>query len=190
VIARRLAHDRRGAAAMEFALVAPVLCLVFAGIVDLGNMVYTRMRVRDALNTGAQHALVQAQDLTAAKGAQLAADVARIVRNAGGAPFSDATVLLNNGPTATDTAEGARTSGSAAAVEQCYCPGVSYKATPPYTKTFTYGAAVACNSACTDGGKAAKFIRITAARAYTPLFAGYGIVEAGTISYTAEVQVG
>ena len=175
---------------MEFALVAPLLCLIFAGIVDLGNMVYTRMRVRDALTTGAQHALVQAQGLTAAKGAQLATDVARIVRNAGGAPFADATVVLNNGPVATATAAGAATSGSAAGVGQCYCPGVSYLAVPPYTKTFTYGAPVACNSPCADGGRAAKFVRITASRAYTPLFIGYGIVEAGIIASTTEVQIG
>lgn len=188
-LSRRLARDRRGAVAAEFAVFAPVLCLVFAGTFDLGNIVYTRMRVQDALNTGANHALVQAKSVTAAKGATLAADIARIVRNNEGAPWADASVTLNNGPTASNGTAGTNAGGTAADADKCYCPGVSYLAVAPYTKTFTYGAGVACNSACAGGGTAGKFVRITASHAYTVLFLGYGIVQNGTITDTTEVQV-
>ena len=175
---------------MEFAIFAPVLCLLFAGTIDLGNIVYTRMRVHDALNTGANHALVQAASATAAKGSGLAVDIARIVRNAGGEPFADASVTLNNGPTTTDTAAGKTAGGTPAEADRCYCPGVSYGATAPYTKTFTYGSAVACGAPCSDGGvKGGKFVRITASHPYTVLFAGYGIVADGVIAQTTEVQV-
>ena len=186
---RRLRRDRRGAAAAEFAVFAPVFGLAFAGTYDLGNIVYTRMKVQDALNTGANHALVQAKSVTAAAGPGLAADIARIVRNNEGTPYADASVVVNNGPTASNGSTGTSSGGTAAQADQCYCPTVTFLATPPYTKTYSFGAAVACQSTCAGGGKAGKFVRITASHAYTPLFTGFGIVQSGTISDTTEVQV-
>ena len=185
---RQLAGDSGGAAAAEFVMVAPVLALVFAGTFDLGNIVYVKMKVQDALNTGANYALVQAKSVSAAGGATLASDIARIVRNNEGTPYADASVEVNNGPTAANNGT-ATSGGTASQADQCYCPTVAFARTAPYAKTYSYGAAVACQSACAGGGKAGKFVRITASHSYSPLFIGYGIVQAGSISETTEVQV-
>lgn len=43
--ARKFWADRRGAAAIEFAMIAPVLLLAFTAMVDLGIVVYDQMRM-------------------------------------------------------------------------------------------------------------------------------------------------
>lgn len=47
----------RGAAAVEFALILPVLFLVIAGIVDLGRAMYTQSIVTNAAREGARAAI-------------------------------------------------------------------------------------------------------------------------------------
>lgn len=49
---------RRGSAAMEFALLAPVFALIAIGAYDFGNAVQTSMRLERAARAGAQFALV------------------------------------------------------------------------------------------------------------------------------------
>ena len=50
--------DRTGLAAIEFAIVIPLLMLMFVGLVDLGMGVYRSMEVKDAAQAGAQYAVV------------------------------------------------------------------------------------------------------------------------------------
>jgi Flp pilus assembly protein TadG len=54
----RLRRDRRGVAAVEFALVAPVLAGILLPMADLGIGAYKKMRVQDAAESGAQYALL------------------------------------------------------------------------------------------------------------------------------------
>src|SRR4051812_25655166 len=54
--AARLVHDRRGAAAVEFALVAPILLLLLAGLLDGSRFIRQSMRVSAAAQAGADWA--------------------------------------------------------------------------------------------------------------------------------------
>ena len=51
---RRRWGDDGGAAAVEFALIMPMLVLMLAGIADLGQMVYVRSVLESAARAGAQ----------------------------------------------------------------------------------------------------------------------------------------
>ena len=54
---QRLVRDRRGASAVEFALIAPVLCLLLAGLIDGSRFIIQTMQVRAAAQAGADFAL-------------------------------------------------------------------------------------------------------------------------------------
>lgn len=48
---RRLLRDRRGVAAVEFALIAPVMLLMLSGIIELSNLLMAERRVLEAGNS-------------------------------------------------------------------------------------------------------------------------------------------
>lgn len=63
----RLAHDRNGASAAEFALVLPVLVLFLLGIIDVGRLMWTVNQAEKATQAGVRAAVVTniiATDLT------------------------------------------------------------------------------------------------------------------------------
>lgn len=55
---RCLQGGRRGIAAVEFALVAPLLLLLFGGIAELGLTVWARSTLTDAVSQGAYYAFL------------------------------------------------------------------------------------------------------------------------------------
>lgn len=52
---RAMADARRGTAAVEFALVVPVLAALLLGVFDLGQMAYDRTDLHGAVRSGAQY---------------------------------------------------------------------------------------------------------------------------------------
>ncbi|HXQ52434.1 MAG TPA: TadE/TadG family type IV pilus assembly protein [Stellaceae bacterium] len=57
---RTFARARSAAAAVEMALLAPVLVLMAAGLIDFGLGIYTKMMVADAAQSGAAYAQLNA----------------------------------------------------------------------------------------------------------------------------------
>ena len=55
---RASGHGQRGAAAVEMAIVLPLLLLVIAGIIDLGRLLYTQVILTNAAREGARTAVV------------------------------------------------------------------------------------------------------------------------------------
>ncbi|WP_051328716.1 TadE/TadG family type IV pilus assembly protein [Geminicoccus roseus] len=53
----RLARDRRGIAALEFAVILPVLALTLMGVIDLGGAIQQSLRLEAAARAGAQYAM-------------------------------------------------------------------------------------------------------------------------------------
>ena len=178
---RRLAADRAGAAAIEFAVVVPLLTVLFAGVADLGNVLYQRFRLDSAVSAAANYAVVNAANVSASGGAGMASNLAAIVQTSQGTNWANAAVVVNDGPTATVTGGTTTTGGSASPADGCYCPtGTAASA--------SWGGATTCGSACASGGTAGKFVTIVASRTYNPIFSSYGIVQNGVISASAIVQ--
>lgn len=53
---------RRGAVAVELALLAPVLAFMLVGAIDFGNYIYQRMQLKNASRAGAQYAIQSSSD--------------------------------------------------------------------------------------------------------------------------------
>lgn len=66
---RRLFRDRSGLAAVELALILPILALMLAATLDLGMGLHAALEVRNAAQAGAQYAALQGFDATAAASA-------------------------------------------------------------------------------------------------------------------------
>jgi len=69
VALRACLSDRRGVAAVEFALLAPVLTVLVFGLVDFGTMAYQVMEVEAAAHAGADYAIHSGWNATAVEAA-------------------------------------------------------------------------------------------------------------------------
>lgn len=58
----RAADDCRGAAAVEFGIIVPLLTLMTISVTDIGLAVYRKMQVENAAQAGAQYAMVNGFD--------------------------------------------------------------------------------------------------------------------------------
>lgn len=61
---RNLRRDSRGAALMEFALIAPVFMLMLMGMFDFGMQIYGRSLLQGAMQEAAREATLEGADLT------------------------------------------------------------------------------------------------------------------------------
>ena len=173
---------RRGIAALEFGLLAPIFMVSLAGMVDIGNAVMANFVLNASVSAASSFALVNGAKATSTNGQTLATNLATIVANAKSTGWADSKAVVNAGPTSTVTAGVAASSGSAAAADLCYCPTGS-------ASSVSWGASVSCGSTCASGSIAAKFVVITATHQFTPLFTQYGFVPNGTLRAAALVQV-
>ena len=180
-VSRSFAADRHGTAAVEFSLLLPVFCVLLVGVIDFGGVVYTKFRLNAAVSAGANYALVHASNVDSTSGPALATAMANIMGLNDSSASSTATVVVNNGPTATRSGGATTAGGTAANANQCFCPTLT-------GTTVTWGTAQTCGAACTGGGTAGKFVSIVAQQTYTPSFSNYHIVQNNTITSRAVVQ--
>lgn len=177
---RRLADSRAGSISVEFLAVTPVLLIMLAGVVDIGNVLFTRFRLNAAVAAGVNYSIVRAADVSGANAGSMASAVAKLVASSSQTDGVSATVVINNGPTATVTGGGdVATSGTTGSTTngQCYCP----------SSAGDWSVSQTCGNSCASG-LAGRFVRITASKSYTPLFSSYGIVQGGSITATNMVQ--
>ena len=64
-IFRDFANNRRGAAAIEFGVLVPVLALMVVSVVDVGLAVYRKMQVEGAAQAGVEYAVAHGYDTNA-----------------------------------------------------------------------------------------------------------------------------
>jgi Flp pilus assembly protein TadG len=62
-----LHHDRRGVSALEFALFAPMLMMIFGGVTDLGLSIACQSQLDQAVANGAQYAFKVGATVTASQ---------------------------------------------------------------------------------------------------------------------------
>ena len=159
----------------------PVFCLLLVGTIDFGGAVYAKFRLNSAVSAGSNYAIVNAASVSAASGPALATSISNIMGLSSTSASTSATIVINNGPTATRSGSSTTTGGTAGNADSCFCPTLS-------GTTVTWGAAKTCGSACTGGGVAGKFVSIVAQQTYTPSFSNYNIVHNNTITSRAVVQ--
>lgn len=175
-----LVADRRGSAAVEFSLLLPVFALLLVGTIDFGGVVFTKFQLNSAVTAGANYALVNATSVSSSSGTSLASSIAGMMGIGG--TSTTATIVVNNGPTATRSSGATSTGGTASNADSCYCPTVS-------GTTVTWGSAQTCGASCASGGGiAGKFVSIVAQQTYTPSFSNYSIVSNNTITSRVVVQ--
>ncbi len=93
--------DERGAAAVEFAILLPVLMLILFGIVDFGMIMYSREVITNASREGARAGIVQsATKLTTG---QIQAVVTNYLTGTGINPGTVTTTVTGAGLTAPNT---------------------------------------------------------------------------------------
>jgi Flp pilus assembly protein TadG len=155
---RRL--GQRGVAALEFALVCPLLLTFFGGVADLGLAVWSQSCLANAVAQGAEYAYRKAQTGTTLTSSQIATYVQ--------------TVSTLSGVTATSTT----TPGY-------YCMNVS---TSPATLVSSTSGAT-CTAPTYDGGKAGLYVHIIANYAYPAMMPLYSTLVNTTITESTWVRL-
>ena len=159
---RSLAGDPRGAAAVEFALVAPLLLLLLGGVTDCGLLIAGKSQLANGLAQGVQYALLTGPSASATT-------VQGIVRtgaaNAGVSPTVSVTVT---GPA-------------------CYCTSGSPAALSSTSTALS--ATYTCTSTCPNGGSQQAFMIISASFTYTALMPFYSKLANPVVSEAVTVKL-
>jgi Flp pilus assembly protein TadG len=155
--------DRRGVAAIEFALVAPVLLFFLGGITDFGLLTVGQSQLANGVAQAAQYALLQGPSVSAA-------NVQTMVQSGSSRAGLSATVT-------------AVISGPA-----CYCvtgePAALVTPSTALTGTFT------CTGTCpTSEAAPGAFLTITASFIYQPLMPFYSKLASTTVPESATVRL-
>lgn len=171
----------RGVSTIEFAFMAPVFLIIIAGIFDIGGALVARSDISAAVSAGSNFLLVNAPRVPSAP-EEVARQAAVITGNslpAGGI----ARITINGGLTVEYSDGKLSTSGNKASASQCFCPQTS-------KGSMTLGSSLECGKPCEAGGYAGRYVQISAAHGYSPLFGGFGIMPANaTASVHSMVNV-
>jgi Flp pilus assembly protein TadG len=178
----RFMGRRDATAAVELALIAPLLLTLLAGITDFARVYDQEIELSTAVASAAEYALINAANVNSTNATSLAGTLSGIVANSNGAAWAGATVTVNDGATSAVTNGATTASGTAANANSCWCPTGSSAA-------WGWGAAATCGSACAGGTLAGKFVTIAGTRAFTAIFGDYGLIGNTTLHQSTIVQV-
>jgi len=170
-----------GIAAVEFAILVPVMLILLMGGTDLGQMLYAYYRLDQAVAAGAEYAALNATSVNSTSGAALASSIATVVESANGTAWANDTIVVNNGPTVTMTGGAAGSSGTASNADSYYCltgsPG-----------SWSWGTAHSTQVSCGATGTAGKFVTVTATYSYHPVLKIYSFITDSTLSQSSAVE--
>jgi len=162
-IGRTLPEDRRGVAAIEFAIVAPVLLMMLAGTADFGLIRAGKSQMTNGLAQGIEYALLQGPSVTAAN------VISMVQAGATRAGLANTVTVVVTGPA-------------------CYC--VTGFPAALVTPSTVLSGSFTCTSTCTAPAVApAPFIIVTASYVYQPLLPFYSKLATPTVSETVRVRL-
>lgn len=98
--ARRLLRDERGAAAVEFAFVVPVLLVLVCAIIDFGRLLYTANSLTGAAREGGRELATVADFTDATRVGAVRTRVMTAFQPLGGTALTSAQVELSTAPDA------------------------------------------------------------------------------------------
>jgi Flp pilus assembly protein TadG len=183
--------ERRATAAVEFALVSPVLLVLLMFVIDFGMYLYASLQLSNAVSAGAEYALVNGQSVqpySACTGVASPCPYFTVSKNNNSPNLRDniqTIVQQATSPalTATPTVyynTSSTTAGDTDTVYyNSYCP--SSTATPDNQTATT--------NACADGTQPGSYIAIVASIPYSPIFSGDTWLAGPTITKTTWVRV-
>lgn len=169
---REVAQDESGSIAVEFALVAPLLIFILAGVMDIGSATYVKLSLDSRLTSAAEYALLQPAPGDQEAAGDLAEKLSALLQ---GGAIDTAEVVVNNGARATWDGTSATTAFLAGDAASCYCPSLDQDGVG-------WGQAMACGTECTSGDTAGQFVQISASARHVAVFPGYDFIEDGIVS--------
>lgn len=141
-------RSRKGSTAVEFAVIFPILLMIFAATVDLGYAFYQKSRIGSALSAAAYYAVRNGSGLSSSNADTMRSTIETIIRSTlGSSTGIVVTVLINNSTSATDAAN-------------YYCV-----AGYPPTYTSTGSSQTSCGGSVTSG----KYVTIQVQEQIAPL---------------------
>jgi Flp pilus assembly protein TadG len=149
-----------GSVAVEAAVLAPVIFFMFAGLVDLGLMLYQRTVVGTAADAGALYALVIVNP-TVPIDATYVANIQQAVTGSYNLGFTFGSAI--QATPAPSTFCGCATAGAG-----------SFSITP-----------ASCGSSCGSGITTGTYVQVNAQSNYTPLLPWSGVMSSGAVSMAA-----
>lgn len=175
------AMGKRGNAAIEFALLAPIFAVIMAGGIDMAVLILSRFRLEAAVSNTASYALVKADMADAANSGDLAEKLATMLASEDTSGDMRASIMVNNGAVADYDGLKIAIHGTASLADACYCPEGT-------ASSLAWGSARSCNASCPQGRQAGKYVAITVKQAYTPLFSSFGVIKGDSIEASAMVR--
>ncbi|HBK08897.1 MAG TPA: hypothetical protein DDZ81_24085 [Acetobacteraceae bacterium] len=157
-----LFRDRNGVAALEFALVVPMLLTIFAGLSDFLFAFSDQIQLASGVASGAAYAFNQAQNVSGTASPVSSSDVQAKVLSSLSLPNVSVTVT---GPSL-----------------NCITKSNS---TPPIA-SLTSGTA---GTTCSSGQSPANYLVITASYIYTPIMPFYSTLAKTTLTENAVVRL-
>lgn len=162
-VRRRLAADRAGAAALEFAIIAPLLLMVFGGIADFGRLLISNGQLANGLAQTVGYALMQGPSVSRSVIASMAKDA-----SARSGVATSVSVMVT-GPA-------------------CYClsgqPAALNASSPPLSDRFT------CTGACPSPALApGAYMTITTSCDFVPLMPFYSRLVPTRLVQTATIRL-
>jgi len=153
--------DRRAVAAVEFAIIAPVMFGVFGGLGDFGLMMTAKSRLANAVSQGAQYALLTGPSVTLT-------NIESMITAAASADGLTQTVSYTNSK-----------------APACFCvSGTTMTASTPALSAPNY----TCTGTCTSG-TANAYTTIWATFTYVPLTPFYSAIGSTKVNETVIVRL-
>lgn len=160
---KRLGRCCKGVAALEFAIIAPVLLTICAGLADFGLALRDQMQLNQAVSNGAAYAFAAQQKL-ASLGKVNPTNVQAVVLAS--LNLSNVTVPPPAPPIP-------------------YCVQTNTQSTPP-TSSLVAGSN---DTACPNGNPAGTYMTITASYTYQPMMPAYSLLTSTLLSASAIVRL-
>ncbi|GGD28465.1 hypothetical protein GCM10011358_10740 [Sinisalibacter lacisalsi] len=176
---RKLRRCESGSIAVEFALVAPVLIFILAGVVDIGGATYAKLSLDARVTATAEYALLQPAPADQAAAEALAVKLIELLQ--GGADDT-AEVIVNNAASATWTGSAVTTASRPGDAEMCYCPTLQ-------GGDVTWGQAMECTTPCASGESAGQFVQVSATTRHITIFPGYAFIDGDRIETRTVLRV-
>lgn len=163
----RWGRDERGSIAVEFALIAPVLMFMLAGVIDIGGATFAKLSLDSRVTATAEFALLQP-----APGDQEAAETlaGKLVELMQGDASDTAEVVVNNAASAAWTGSSVTTAAQPGDATMCYCPTLQ-------GGDVAWGQPMDCGALCASGDSAGQFVQVFATTRHFAIFPGYAFID-------------